>query len=336
MIEIEIVFISLFFSFVLNYLFLKFDLLLDHKYSQHKSLASKALVPISGGLIFFTIYFFFIDSNFYYFLPILFVFGLGILSDINLLKTPRIRFFFQIFFILILIVLNQNLISSIRIPFFDDLLRNKFFSYFFTLFCLLVLINGSNFIDGVNTLLIGYYLIISLILLFLINSQNFDIDINIFKVISSILSVILLLNFFGKMFCGDGGAYVISLILGFQMISMPSINPLISPYFIACLLWYPAYECLFSMIRKKIYKSDVTKADNSHLHQLIFKFFSIKLNYKKWIISSMTGMAINVYNFFVFLLSYNFFSQTKLLIIIIMMNIFLYNIIFFFLKKKIH
>ena len=114
MIEIEIVFISLFFSFVLNYLFLKFDLLLDHKYSQHKSLASKALVPISGGLIFFTIYFFFIDSNFYYFLPILFVFGLGILSDINLLKTPRIRFFFQIFFILILIVLNQNLISSIE------------------------------------------------------------------------------------------------------------------------------------------------------------------------------------------------------------------------------
>ena len=297
-------------------------------------MASKALVPISGGLIFFTIYFFFINSNFYYFLPILFVFGLGILSDINLLKTPRIRFFFQIFFILILIVLNQNLISSIRIPFFDDLLRNKFFSYFFTLFCFLVLINGSNFIDGVNTLLIGYYLIISLILLFLINSQNFDIDINIFKVISSILSVILLLNFFGKMFCGDGGAYVISLILGFQMISMPSINPLISPYFIACLLWYPAYECLFSMIRKKIYKSDVTKADNSHLHQLIFKFFSIKLNKKKWIISSMTGMAINVYNFFVFLLSYNFFSQTKLLIIIIMMNIFLYNIIFFFLKKK--
>ena len=138
------------------------------------------------------------------------------------------------------------------------------------------------------------------------------------------------------MFCGDGGAYLISLILGFQMISMPSINPLISPYFIASLLWYPAYECLFSMIRKKINKFDVTRPDNNHLHQLIFKFYSTKFNYKNWILSSITGMTINVYNFFVFLLSYNFFSQTKLLIIIIMMNIFLYNIIFFFLKKKIH
>ena len=47
------------------------------------------------------------------------------------------------------------------------------------------------------------------------------------------------------MFCGDGGAYVISLILGFQMISMPSINPLISPYFIACLLWYQLMNVYF-------------------------------------------------------------------------------------------
>ena len=91
---------------------------------------------------------------------------------------------------------------------------------------------------------------------------------------------------------------------------------------------------MFIFNDKKKFINDVTKADNSHFIN-IFKFFSIKLNYKKWIISSMTGMAINVYNFFVFLLSYNFFSQTKLLIIIIMMNIFLYNIIFF-LKKKIH
>ena len=39
-----------------------------------------------------------------------------------------------------------------------------FISFIFTSFCLMVLINGSNFIDGLNGLFLGYFLIILAIL----------------------------------------------------------------------------------------------------------------------------------------------------------------------------
>ena len=39
-------------------------------------------------------------------------------------------------------------------------LSNDIFRLLFTVFCILIVINGSNFIDGMNTLCVGYYLII--------------------------------------------------------------------------------------------------------------------------------------------------------------------------------
>ena len=62
--------------------------------------------------------------------------------------------------------------SSITVPetkiiFLDQLLTNNIFRIFFSIFCILIVINGFNFIDGVNTSLIGYCLIISLSLYYL-------------------------------------------------------------------------------------------------------------------------------------------------------------------------
>ena len=33
------------------------------------------------------------------------------------------------------------------------------FNYIFVTFCILIILNGTNFTDGLNTLVIGYYLI---------------------------------------------------------------------------------------------------------------------------------------------------------------------------------
>ena len=43
------------------------------------------------------------------------------------------------------------------------------------------------------------------------------------------------------------------------------------------MLWYPAYENLFSIIRKKFNKKSATKADKTHLHQLLYIFLENKL-----------------------------------------------------------
>ena len=332
--EIGVFLISFSLCLIINYIFAKYNLLIDKKFFPHKSFVSKNSVPISGGLIFIlsSLLFLKFETNFSYI--VFLIFFVGILSDLNILKSPYIRFILQVTIILVLVFLSKNFISSIRIPLFDHLLTFTFFKYFFVVFCLLILINGSNFIDGVNTLLIGYFLSVVLIVTILIHKYNLDFEIQNLNIIFSVLLVLFVFNFFEKFFCGDGGSYTISLIVGYFLIELSNLDLVISPYFIACLLWYPAYECLFSMVRKKVKKKEVTGPDNNHLHQLLFIFFTKKMKLKRWIISSVTGISINTYNLIIFFIALINVSQTKILIFIIIFNIFLYNLIYFVLKKK--
>jgi len=334
--EIGVFLISISLCLIINYILSKYDFLIDKKFFPHKSFTSKNLVPISGGLIFIltTLLFLRFDNNFYYI--IFLIFFVGILSDLNVLKSPYKRFFLQITVILTLVFFSKIFISSIRIPFFDYLLTNTLFKYFFVIFCFLVLINGSNFIDGVNTLLIGYFLSLILMIIILINKYNLNFEIQNLKIIFSVLLILLIFNFFEKFFCGDGGSYVISLIVGYYLIELSNLNLIISPYFIACLLWYPAYECLFSMIRKKIKKYKMTSPDNRHLHQLLFIFLTKKIKLERWVINSLTGILINTYNLIVFYISLINVSQTKTLVFIIVLNVILYNSMYLILKKKIN
>ncbi len=332
--EIGVFLISFSLCLIINYIFAKYNLLIDKKFFPHKSFVSKNSVPISGGLIFIlsSLLFLKFETNFSYI--VFLIFFVGILSDLNILKSPYIRFILQVTIILVLVFLSKNFISSIRIPLLDHLLTFTFFKYFFVVFCLLILINGSNFIDGVNTLLIGYFLSVVLIVTILIHKYNLDFEIQNLNIIFSVLLVLFVFNFFEKFFCGDGGSYTISLIVGYFLIELSNLDLVISPYFIACLLWYPAYECLFSMVRKKVKKKEVTGPDNNHLHQLLFIFFTKKMKLKRWIISSVTGISINTYNLIIFFIALINVSQTKILIFIIIFNIFLYNLIYFVLKKK--
>ncbi len=332
--EISVLLISFFLSLIVNYVLTKYNFLIDKKFFPHKSFVSKNSVPISGGLIFVlsTLLLLRFENNFSYIMFL--IFFVGILSDLNKVKSPHKRFFLQITVILILVFLSKTFISSIRIPLFDQLLSYTLFKYFFVIFCLLILINGSNFMDGVNTLLIGYFISVILIVIILASKYNLIFETQNLEIIFSILSVLFIFNFFEKFFCGDGGSYVISLIIGYYLIELSNLNLIISPYFIACLLWYPAYECLFSMVRKKIEKSKITGPDKNHLHQLLFIFLTKKLKFQRWVISSLAGITINTYNLIIFFVALKNVSQTKTLIFLIVLNIIIYTFIYFLLKKK--
>ena len=53
-------------------------------------------------------------------------------------------------------MLELKIVSS-RVFFFDNLLQNIGFNILFTSFCLLILVNGSYFIDGLNGLSYGNF-----------------------------------------------------------------------------------------------------------------------------------------------------------------------------------
>ena len=204
--EIGVFLISLFLFLLTNYIFPKYDFLIDQKFFPHKSFVSKNSIPISGGVIFTLSVLLFLrfENNFIYIT--FFILIIGLLSDLNILKSPYKRFILQVSVILILVFLSKNFVSSVRIPFFDSLLSFTIFKYFFVTFCLLVLINGSNFIDGVNTLLIGYFLSVIVIIIILIKKYSLDFEIENLKIILIVLSVLFFFNFFEKFFCGDSGS----------------------------------------------------------------------------------------------------------------------------------
>mgnify|MGYP000979711023 CR=1 FL=1 len=202
------------------------------------------------------------------------------------------------------------------------------------LFCILVLINGTNFTDGVNTLVTGYFILVFLNILYLSNLHNFNLDILLVSTCLVSLSVIYIFNFFGKMFLGDGGSYLIGFVAGIILIKFSNDNYLVSPYYIMALLWYPAYENLFSIVRKKILKKAPSTPDNEHLHQLIFLYLNKSFNIDKNLSNLFSGILICLYNLLFFFIIFDWYFFTATLVYSVLLNVFLYNLLYFFLKAQ--
>ena len=285
----------LFITVILNFVFKKYQILIDQtNISFHKSFINgHKTTPLSGGLIFFLILLFFLPEDYKYLnILIFFIFLTGLLSDLNILHSPIFRIIFQTIVIIVYLFLFDNFVTSIRIDFFDNLLNIFFIKLFFTTFCILVLINGTNFIDGVNTLVIGYFILVFSNILYLSDINNFDLNTLLVSTCLISLSVIYIFNFFGKMFLGDGGAYLISFVAGALLINFSNDNYFVSPYYIVALLWYPAYENLFSIIRKKIFKKSPSTPDNEHLHQLIYLYLNKLFNIENNLSNLFSGILI--------------------------------------------
>jgi len=331
-----IFFLSIIISITILYIFKKNQILIDKTFfSTHKKLLNSPLKspPLCGGLIIFICSLLFFKDSILLNVFGLLVLILGVFSDSNKISSPKIRIFLQIIFLLSFVILIDLRINDIRIDLLNNLLNINLISIIFTVFCILILINGSNFLDGLNTLLLGYYILVCGFLIFLSNEHNLIIDQNI-NLLLFFLIIIFLFNFFGKVFLGDSGAYLISFYLAFFVINFSTDNILISPYLICFLLWYPAFENLFSILRRIIKKQKVEEPDQNHLHQMIYNLF-IK---KKWInrkfINTSTGLIINLYNLIMFLVFHKFYSKTDILVSGIFINIFVYLCLYFFIKKK--
>lgn len=260
---------------------------------------------------------------------------IGVLADLDIIRSPSKRIFLQIIFVMFFVVFFELNISDLRIEYLNYILENNLINVLFVSFCFLVLINGSNFVDGNNGLSIGYFLIIFLVLVNF-NNNNY---INSYQIIfiknfTLILSILLIINLCNLFYLGDSGIYLLSFITGYLLINIININPNLSPYLITVLLWYPAFELLFSMVRKIKHNYSPMEPDINHLHQLIFINLNKKFNFSNKFTNSLTGILINIFNFFSLYACSIFPSSTKIQILILFFNISVYIIIYLILLKR--
>tara|TARA_B110000483_G_scaffold224912_1_gene284112 strand:+ start:557 stop:1558 length:1002 start_codon:yes stop_codon:yes gene_type:complete len=319
-------------TLILNYIFVSKKLLLNFKGDNHQKFISSRKTPLSGGLILiFTSYYYLNLSTFTY---IFFIFCLGFLSDTKKINSPKLRFIIQTLIVLSVVYFSSITVPETKIFFLDQLLVNDLFRIVFSVFCILIIINGYNFIDGVNTSLIGYCLIISLSLYYLdLNGVEVSKIINFYNLIP-VLIALFISNFFNKLYLGDGGSYFLGLLFALCLINTYQINNNISPFYIVCLLWYPAFENLFSIFRKKILSKSPLDPDTNHLHQIIFLYLKKNFNIHNIYLNTATGMIINFYNLICIAIATQFYSHTRIQVLIIIFNIIFYMFLYRKLLRK--
>ncbi len=306
-------------------IFKKKGIFLNYSGDIHQSFSNKKNVPLAGGLFILIPIVFFLN-DFFINCFIVSIYLIGFFSDRKILVSPKKRFLIQCVLILLFVVIFDIRINSSRIELFDIILSNKIFAISFSAFCLLILINGSNFIDGLNGLLISCTIIILFMLVklnLIDNSIILDQSINL---IIFILLLLLLLNIFNVLMLGDSGAYLLGFFMGFIIISSHVSNPDISPYFFISLIWYPCFENLFSILRKINREFSPLKPDSKHLHQLVFFFLTKKFNLKLIISNNLSSAIICFFNFLIIYISALNPSSTIFQIKLIVTSIIFYNV----------
>jgi len=301
---------------------------------KHQIFSNDKNIPLIGGfLLLYPLLFLIRDYNLLFVFCLL-IFSVGLLSDLKILNSPKAKILIQVVLILLFVILSEIKINSSRLDFFDLLLENIYFTFFFSSFCILILINGSNFIDGLNGLLLGY----TLLVVYFLNDQGLLPQIG-FKeedilFLFFALIVLLIFNFNNKIMLGDSGAYYVGLFLGYTLIESHNQNILISPYFFIVLIWYPCFENLFSIIRKFFIKKSPANPDKFHLHHLLFLSIKKRLKLNKISSNNISSVLINLVNLFIFFIASYDPYNTKFQIFIIMFSMIIYILSYLFLFKN--
>ena len=254
----------------------------DNRLKKHKS-----KVPLLGGIIIMInlcvlvllTYFFdyqFLDNKLslrscfatFFFLFSFFI--LGAIDDKYKLK-PEKKFFLSILFSIFFLSLSDDfLVSNIRLSFYDQLIFLNDFSFFFTIFCIIILINSLNFYDGINGQSIIFFIII-------FGYLSYSSPLSFFYLfIIFVLLFILILNLQNKLFMGDSGIYALGSVLIMSLIYEYNILKTFEYVDeIFFLLILPGYDLLRLSITRIFNGKNAFYGDRNHIQHLLIKRFSL-------------------------------------------------------------
>ncbi len=324
-----IIIIYPFFIFLVNFLLVKKNLLPNYSGDNHQKFFNKNKIQLSGGVFLIPIFFLItFDYSIILTISIFSIFLLGLFSDIGFFSSAKLRFLIQSIIIFLFLFYSNSTLTSVRIDIFDLMLENYLFSLFFTLFCLMILINGTNFIDGLNGLVLTYYLMIIFIIFNLKLFEYSFLNNSDIILIIMIFIYLILFNIFDQLYLGDSGSYLIGFLFGYFLLQIYESNQLLSPYFIALLLWYPAFEILFSIIRKIKFRRSPFKPDNKHIHHLLFLYIYKKLKLNNHLSNNLSALVIILYNALIFLIAMQNIQHTTLQVSLFALNVCIYLILY--------
>jgi len=250
-----------------------------------------------------------------FFLGCLMIFTLGFLDDkYNLSYNNKFVFLSLIFGISLF--LDKNLrIDQLYIESIDKTVNINNFSFFFTIFCFLLLSNALNMFDGINCQCIIFSI---LLFSYLLNLQN--------QLLIIYLILVLIFTFYlnskNLIFLGNSGSYLLSYIISHQIIYFYNSKFIKSVEEIFILLMVPGLDMLRIFFQRLSDKKNPFRPDKMHLHHYLLD----RYGYKSSII------IITLILIFTYLTL--FLNLSKIIIIMSYGTIYIILITYLYSKKK--
>jgi len=247
----------------------------------------------------------------------------GIFEDFHNSLTPQFRLILQLFAALSAVFFTDAVVTylglGITMPYWVGII--------FSVFAIVGMMNAINIIDGFNGLASGTILLILTSFAFIASHHNNNDILSIIFITLGATMGFFILNFpKGKIFLGDGGAYLLGFIVAIIGIYLASNYEKVSPWYIIAIFIYPVWEVVFSIIRKSYIGLSPLSPDSYHFHMLIYR--QITKN------NPLTTLFILVFVMPFMTFATLFHNQSKTNIIISCIFIICYTALYYYLYKK--
>jgi len=197
------------------------------------------------------------------------VFAIGFIEDLSHRVTPFQRLAMCAVAAGLAGVYGGHIVHRVDFQPIDTLLRIDPFAVLFTAFAVSGLCSAINMIDGKNGLAAGS-VVGSLIGISLIAQATGQVQVSITaeSLVYATLGFLLLNWPMGKIFMGDGGAYLLGFGLALCLVELPRSED-VSAWASFLVVLYPVTEVFHSAFRRRRQRRRIDEPDQQHLHHLL-------------------------------------------------------------------
>ena len=261
-------------SFLVNLVMIiishRYNFFIDHNIKTKPQDFHANATPRAGGLgiLFGMIFLLMTSFGVKLMIPITLSFLSGIFEDFHNSLSPRFRLVLRLVAAISAIYLTGAVVTYLGL----GLSLPYAVAVVFSAFAIVGMMNAINMIDGFNGLAGG----VTFLILLSFGYTSYQVgNTELLLIIGITLGAILgflLLNFpKGKIFLGDGGAYMLGFTIALIGIFLVSSYDSVSPWYILAVFIYPVWEVCFSIMRKLSIGLSPMHPDRHHLHMLIYR-----------------------------------------------------------------
>lgn len=197
----------------------------------------------------------------------------GIAEDFTKRIPPWARLFGAVVTATLGMLFLGAIIHRVSIPVLDRMLLFWPLAFAFTALAVAGMAHAINIVDGLNGLSGGIALLVLLALAYIAFKVQ---DMAIFHLCLASAGAVLgflIWNYpAGLIFLGDGGAYLVGIVIAEAGVMLVVRHPQVSPWFPLLVVIYPVFETLYTIYRRAfVRRQSPGSADALHLHSLIYR-----------------------------------------------------------------